>query len=91
MINNIPFPCTGGGGDRTAYSDYTVQWESNVTSGVMHTRLLSYVRKQLQRAPGHHTTGRYYHMKSPWHVTFPTVITVSIVRSSIFFVLINCC
>ena len=77
------------------------RWESNVTFGVLHMRLMSYIRtyvKQLLlRAAVQPVVYMAYTvdfrstclLSRVSHVTFPTVVTVSIVRSSILFVLMN--
>ena len=77
-----------------------------MTSGVMHVRLSSYrcmyVRTQLQRicvaillvVYSAYTIELWRSaclLSRDSHVTFPTVVTVSIVRGSIFFVLMNPC
>ena len=89
----------GGGEYRTCYKYGANRWESNVTSGVLHVRLSrAHVRKTaaaraaavLPVVYAAYTVHfrRYTHLSSRVsHVTFPTVVTVSIVRGSILFVL----
>ena len=90
----------GGGGEyRTCYKYGANRWESNVTFGVLHVRLTrAHVRKTAAaRAaavlPVVYTAYTVHFRRSTRlssrvsHVTFPTVVTVSIVRCSILFVL----
>ena len=84
----------GGGEYRTCYSYVRChRWESNVTSGVLHKQLKSYV-KLLQRVlPVVYSAYMVDFWRSTYllscvsHVTFPTVVNVSIVRGSILFVI----
>ena len=90
-----------GGEESIEHAISTVlnRWESNVTSGVLHVRLSrAHVRKTaaaraaavLPVVYAAYTVHfrRYTRLSSRVsHVTFPTVVTVSIVRGSILFVL----
>ena len=61
-------------------------WESIVTSGVLHVRLttvvyMAYITVDFRRSMCLSSRDS--------HVTFPTVVTVSIVRGSILFIIMN--